>query len=495
MLACAGVAQAQTLYTYAAAEDGTPGTVAAGVTASNWTRVNGTVSAAACPSGFVSDHWSTAGDPWNASMPAIQVTITPNPGTSATFTSMQFEFRRNNNGPQKMRFAYSTDGGLTWTSGTTNDGYDHTNCFTATTFTWDFADFTTSNAVRFRIYGWDASHTNGDASVRNGSINGTTCTLNTYYADADGDGFGNPGVTTLACSVPVGYSADNTDCDDAHSTVYPGATEICDGLDNNCNGDVDEGVVFATISPEVSAITCKGDPLEFSANDCDGCTYQWFKNDNVIIGATSSTYATTKPAYYSVQVTVPGGCFAVSEHTLLTTVLNPNANIYNPNGLNLCAPTPGNNILIKVGYTATNTYQWYKDGVEYTGEGATSWRIYPSEPGDYYCSITAESGCNRITETRTVINSCRMANDAVSGLSIYPNPATDKFVVSADVDASVAFISVYNATGALISSTQVAVTNGTVNAQINSVHFASGIYMVQVQAGTQVLTQQLVINK
>jgi hypothetical protein len=58
------------------------------------------------------------------------------------------------------------------------------------------------------------------------------------YRDADGDGFGDPAVHVVGQQ--VGYVADNTDCDDTHASVHPGAPEICDGLDNNCNGRVDE---------------------------------------------------------------------------------------------------------------------------------------------------------------------------------------------------------------------------------------------------------------
>ena len=64
----------------------------------------------------------------------------------------------------------------------------------------------------------------------------------TYYADTDGDGFGNPNNTTQACSVPNGFVSNNTDCDDLNANINPSATEICDGLDNNCNGQIDEGV-------------------------------------------------------------------------------------------------------------------------------------------------------------------------------------------------------------------------------------------------------------
>ena len=65
----------------------------------------------------------------------------------------------------------------------------------------------------------------------------------TYYKDADGDGYGNSaGGTVQACTQPIGYAANTTDCDDTHANVYPGFGETCDGLDNNCNGSVDEGV-------------------------------------------------------------------------------------------------------------------------------------------------------------------------------------------------------------------------------------------------------------
>ncbi len=62
---------------------------------------------------------------------------------------------------------------------------------------------------------------------------------NTWYQDADGDGYGNPDEKVEACNPPAGYVEDNTDCDDTNDTVYPDAPELCDGYDNNCDGEVD----------------------------------------------------------------------------------------------------------------------------------------------------------------------------------------------------------------------------------------------------------------
>lgn len=67
----------------------------------------------------------------------------------------------------------------------------------------------------------------------------------TYYMDSDGDGYGNSDITIIATNTPEGYVPNNTDCNDSNFAVHPGANEVCDGVDNDCDGTVDEGC-FAT---------------------------------------------------------------------------------------------------------------------------------------------------------------------------------------------------------------------------------------------------------
>ena len=64
----------------------------------------------------------------------------------------------------------------------------------------------------------------------------------TYYKDADRDGYGDPSVSKQSCKKPSGYVKNNTDCNDSNPRIHPGVSEICDGKDNNCDGQIDEGV-------------------------------------------------------------------------------------------------------------------------------------------------------------------------------------------------------------------------------------------------------------
>ncbi len=92
-------------------------------------------------------------------------------------------------------------------------------------------------------------------------------TKNTYYLDIDGDGFGNPDISIQDCKLSSGYSTDNTDCDDTDSITYPGAPEICDHKDNNCDGIIDDGLTQNTYYLDTDGDGF-GDPNN-SIQDCE----------------------------------------------------------------------------------------------------------------------------------------------------------------------------------------------------------------------------------
>ncbi len=71
----------------------------------------------------------------------------------------------------------------------------------------------------------------------------------TCYADTDTDGYGDAGNAQVFCiSCGAGYVTNDLDCDDTNIDVNPGATEICNDIDDNCDGQIDEGEVCCPVS-------------------------------------------------------------------------------------------------------------------------------------------------------------------------------------------------------------------------------------------------------
>jgi hypothetical protein len=105
-----------------------------------------------------------------------------------------------------------------------------------------------ATGVRFTV---SALSANGDGTPRGdaggeASLSMTAgCPGTDYYVDQDGDGYGtnDPAFPVArACALPSGYALVAGDCDDFDASIHPGATEVCNGKDDNCNGQIDEGL-------------------------------------------------------------------------------------------------------------------------------------------------------------------------------------------------------------------------------------------------------------
>ena len=91
-------------------------------------------------------------------------------------------------------------------------------------------------------------------------------TLETYFPDADSDGYGDDAHPSVGCAVPAGSTTVPGDCDDTSAEVYPDAPEDCDGIDDDCDGETDEGVTVVTWYPDLD-----GDGFGDDAGATDGC--------------------------------------------------------------------------------------------------------------------------------------------------------------------------------------------------------------------------------
>ncbi len=99
----------------------------------------------------------------------------------------------------------------------------------------------------------------------------------TFFADIDGDGFGDADAAVVACAAPDDHVAIDGDCDDALASVSPEAPEQCDGIDNDCDDVVDEDfIVFDDLDgdgfgdPASEAVDCAPTPdLVAIGGDCD----------------------------------------------------------------------------------------------------------------------------------------------------------------------------------------------------------------------------------
>ncbi|MFZ5477722.1 MAG: MopE-related protein [Myxococcota bacterium] len=97
----------------------------------------------------------------------------------------------------------------------------------------DDADATVSPAADEAC---DASNTDEDCDGLADDDDTDADGKSTFYADGDGDGYGDPDASAEYCDAPADYLADDTDCDDSSDAVSPGAAEVCgNGVDDNCD--------------------------------------------------------------------------------------------------------------------------------------------------------------------------------------------------------------------------------------------------------------------
>ncbi len=336
----------------------------------------------------------------------------------------------------------------------------------------------------------------------------------TWYRDADADGY-TDGTTYNGCVPPAGYvpSATPGDCNDGNATVHPNAPELCDGLDNDCDGvvpaneadsDGDGYMVCdddcddnnASVNPGATEI-CDG--LD---NDCDG---------GVDEGLSGETYSGSVTFSTQQQIDDWPACYGTIDGSLSIlgggiTNLGPLANITEVTGsvsiyYNVSlASLGGLDNLATVGGSFTMFYNFA------LGDCCAIYGLL--DGGGVTGSVVIffnAVGCNSQSE---ILSECAPApftggggNGAISfddgtattGIAVYPNPASGVFTVLVPEDFADGRVSVSDINGRQILVRDI--EKGVVNYRFDSHLLVPGIYMIIVKAdGQPAQVERLVVE-
>ncbi|MEO6760505.1 MAG: MopE-related protein, partial [Saprospiraceae bacterium] len=211
----------------------------------------------------------------------------------------------------------------------------------------------------------------------------------TWYADTDGDGYGDPLVTKLGCSQPLGYSYDNNDCDDDNAYIHPGAQEDCtNSEDENCDGIVGDN--FFTIKETHTDVYCGGTPdgsIQLTIAPSQVYTVIQWSN-----GACCTTEQTNLQAG-TYKVTVTNECGTTKTKTIHIQPSATPALLLSLNTTPITCSGAGDGAITTVvqGGCGDNTYAW--------NTGSTDAGFSGISGGYYSVVVTDACGCTQTGDT------------------------------------------------------------------------------------------------
>lgn len=141
-----------------------------------------------------------------------------------------------------------------------------------------------------------------------------------FYEDKDGDGFGSE-VFIKAYFAPDGYTDLKGDCDDDNPKVNPGTKEkLCNGIDDNCDGNIDEGLPVPPLKAKGDTDICLAGSVTLkTVGNSNNFKFTWYNNDVKIKGERSNKIVATTPGTYTVRVIHQDkGCGNISEPVIVT---------------------------------------------------------------------------------------------------------------------------------------------------------------------------------
>ena len=297
-----------------------------------------------------------------------------------------------------------------------------------------------------------------------------------WYLDEDADGFGDAPYLIYSCEQPGGYVGNNLDCNDTDPAINPDAEELCNNLDDNCNGEIDEradcdendfdqdGVVDETDNcPETFNPDQSDSDCDSVGDVCDECPGGNDAIDNNNDGRPDCAY----PPSYS-EITSEWKC---GPKKVLVCHVNPSGTVYQQT--------------ICINFNALPAHIQHGDYLGPCGNAACAQGALQTAGGHN------DPDENHLSHDHAIF----LEEEETQEIEVHPNPAGDWFEVLLPWSATDFTLALFHANGKKIWEDNIKA--GTESILFNRTHLNgmdhAGVYFVVVPLGQKTLITSLVL--